>query len=683
MEKLAAILLCSALIECKGEDTVKQTAGDVRATEGDKLHLTAHLRSFHEDRFDATLNETSVPLQISSAVVTDSAVYYFALQPTVTGNNTTLYKNLWSRDNTILINIHQREPLSCKGVDTVTQPAGDVRATEGGTVTLGCKFQTSTTAYLFWYKQEVNGYPKYMLRRYSATGVNAAEFQKDRFDATLNKTSVPLQISSAAVTDSAVYYCALRPTVTGNTTTLYKNLWSKDNTILHNIQREPLSTSSTAYLFWYKQEVNGYPKYMLKRFSATGDNAAEFKKDRFDATLNEKSVPLQISSAAVTDSAVYYCALSPHDRLCCVLLCSAAHSDRKHQHSVQKPLEQRQHNTAQHPPEGCKGVDTVTQPAGDVRATEGNTVTLGCKFPTSTTAFLFWYKQEVNGYPKYMLKRFSATGVNAAEFQKDRFDATLNKTSVPLQISSAAVTDSAVYYCALKPTVTGNTTTLRDTVTQPAGDVRATEGGTVTLGCKFQTSSTAYLFWYKQEVNVHVKRYSATGDNAAEFKKDRFDATLNEKSFPLQISSAAVTDSAVYYCALRPTVTGNTTLCTKTFGAKTTQYCTTSTRGSLSLSEEHVAEGRNISLTCKYEGTIYNIQWYRQYQRSRPEFLLYITEAGVIHPTESDFSAHIDKTEKRVDLDHLCCSDRLCCVLLCSEAHSDRKHHTLYFLLLI
>ncbi|XP_039672021.1 uncharacterized protein LOC120568513 [Perca fluviatilis] len=41
--------------------------------------------------------------------------------------------------------------------------------------------------------------------------------------------------------------------------------------------------------------------------------------------------------------------------------------------------------------------------------------------------------------------------------------------------------------------------------------------------------------------------------------------------------------------------------------------------------EEHVAEGRNINLTCTYEGTIYSIHWYRQYQRSRPEFLLYIT----------------------------------------------------------
>ena len=66
--------------------------------------------------------------------------------------------------------------------------------------------------------------------------------------------------------------------------------------------------------------------------------------------------------------------------------------------------------------------------------------------------------------------------------------------------------------------------------------------------------------------------------------------------------------------------------------------------------EERVAEGGNIKLTCKYEGSIYSIQWYRQYQRSRPEFLLYITEDGSIYPTVSEFSAHINKIEKRVDL---------------------------------
>ena len=67
-------------------------------------------------------------------------------------------------------------------------------------------------------------------------------------------------------------------------------------------------------------------------------------------------------------------------------------------------------------------------------------------------------------------------------------------------------------------------------------------------------------------------------------------------------------------------------------------------------SEEHVAEGRAISLVCNYEGSISNIQWYRQQQRSRPEFLLYITEGGTVNPTASGFSAHIDKIGKSVAL---------------------------------
>lgn len=105
------------------------------------------------------------------------------------------------------------------------QPAGDVVAAEGDTLTLNCTFETSYTPYLYWYKQEVNSFPKYMLKRYSATADatdNAPEFSKDRFDAELkkDKKEVHLQISSAAVSDSAVYYCALRPTVTGNSKTL-------------------------------------------------------------------------------------------------------------------------------------------------------------------------------------------------------------------------------------------------------------------------------------------------------------------------------------------------------------------------------------------------------------------------------------------------------------------------------
>uniref|UniRef100_A0A668AEM3 Ig-like domain-containing protein n=1 Tax=Myripristis murdjan TaxID=586833 RepID=A0A668AEM3_9TELE len=99
----------------------------------------------------------------------------------------------------------------CKGEDRVIQHGGDVIATEGETLTLACTFETTdSNPYLFWYKQE----SAQILKSDPRISTKMSE----------DKRGVDLEISSAAVTHSALYYCAVRPTVTGNTQSLYKNL---------------------------------------------------------------------------------------------------------------------------------------------------------------------------------------------------------------------------------------------------------------------------------------------------------------------------------------------------------------------------------------------------------------------------------------------------------------------------
>uniref|UniRef100_A0A665V403 Ig-like domain-containing protein n=1 Tax=Echeneis naucrates TaxID=173247 RepID=A0A665V403_ECHNA len=96
----------------------------------------------------------------------------------------------------------------------------------------------------------------------------------------------------------------------------------------------------------------------------------------------------------------------------------------------------------------CKGEDRVIQRPEDVTAAEGDTVTLDCEFETTYSgSTLFWYKQEANSFPQYML-RCSAKNVDKApELDQKRFHAAIKNKSVPLKIQKLQVSDSAVYYC--------------------------------------------------------------------------------------------------------------------------------------------------------------------------------------------------------------------------------------------
>ncbi len=102
---------------------------------------------------------------------------------------------------------------------------------EGSDVTLSCSYSSAWS--LLWYRQYPGSAPEYLVL-ISEGAKQAQTSDVDRRFSTNFRTEkqkhVDLIISSASTSDSALYYCALQPTVTGNTRTLYKNLTVKGNT---------------------------------------------------------------------------------------------------------------------------------------------------------------------------------------------------------------------------------------------------------------------------------------------------------------------------------------------------------------------------------------------------------------------------------------------------------------------
>ncbi|KAK7159412.1 hypothetical protein R3I94_005668 [Phoxinus phoxinus] len=106
--------------------------------------------------------------------------------------------------------------------NTIQPLSSENHVFRGQNVILSCNYSVDVNN-LQWYRQYPGSRPEHLIL---ITEYSDPPDPSLRLSAKATKESkrVDLMISSAEVSDSAVYYCALQPTVTGNTRTLYKNL---------------------------------------------------------------------------------------------------------------------------------------------------------------------------------------------------------------------------------------------------------------------------------------------------------------------------------------------------------------------------------------------------------------------------------------------------------------------------
>ncbi|KAK7163323.1 hypothetical protein R3I93_007387 [Phoxinus phoxinus] len=118
----------------------------------------------------------------------------------------------------LLLMLIRRETFA----QSITPLGNKLLKSEAEKVTLSCKYEGAVSN-LHWYRQYLGSKPEFLafIFPHGATSDPLPPRLLPKVDK--NSNIVSLEILNAEVSDSALYYCALTPTVTGNTSTLYKN----------------------------------------------------------------------------------------------------------------------------------------------------------------------------------------------------------------------------------------------------------------------------------------------------------------------------------------------------------------------------------------------------------------------------------------------------------------------------
>ncbi|MBN3274491.1 TVA84 protein, partial [Polyodon spathula] len=98
--------------------------------------------------------------------------------------------------------------------------------------------------------------------------------------------------------------------------------------------------------------------------------------------------------------------------------------------------------------------DSVTQPSNSIVLKQSKSTVIQCAYDAALTNGLFWYIQDPNQAPQLIRSEYSPAEDIPPRF-RNRFSASPNKTekTFHLNITAAVLSDSATYFCALKPTL--------------------------------------------------------------------------------------------------------------------------------------------------------------------------------------------------------------------------------------
>uniref|UniRef100_A0A8B9LPL4 Ig-like domain-containing protein n=1 Tax=Astyanax mexicanus TaxID=7994 RepID=A0A8B9LPL4_ASTMX len=101
----------------------------------------------------------------------------------------------------------------------------------------------------------------------------------------------------------------------------------------------------------------------------------------------------------------------------------------------------------------CEAADPISPDQSFISISEGSSITLSCTYEGSPYR-LHWYQKKTGSRPEFlMLIHVSSKQITKSQKPDPRLSINLQESNkVNLEISSTAVSDSALYYCALQPT---------------------------------------------------------------------------------------------------------------------------------------------------------------------------------------------------------------------------------------